>query len=208
MAKIDKKTTFLFIANNIETTQEHYDNLLEDTSFTYLKYRLYITTIEENFINKQHTQQHLSKIQLEEIDELETGLKQFKDETIKLMDKTSMILHKKYTKQTKENQKLANEIKDYLNHEQMQMKQQYKETKEQLHQIILKHNQTNITAPTLTPRTSPSTSTDPTTTEELPYFVPRNELTKKCEILRYSFNPKEIDDFLSDREIATTAQYP
>ena len=43
MAKIDKKTTFLFIANNIETTQEHYDNLLEDTSFMYLKYRLYTT---------------------------------------------------------------------------------------------------------------------------------------------------------------------
>ena len=168
MAKIDKKTKFQFVANKIEATQEQYDNLLEDTSFIYLKYRLYTTTIEEDFLNPEHRQQHLNKLQLEEIEELETGLKHFKDETIKLMDKTAMILHKKYPKQTKENQKLANEIKDYLNHEQMQMKQQYKETKEQLHQIILKHNQTNITAPTLTPRTSPSTSTDPTTTEELP----------------------------------------
>ena len=101
-----------------------------------------------------------------------------------------MILHKKYPKQTKENQKTANKIKDLLNHEQMQIKKQYTETKQQLHQILQLHNQTNITAPTLTPGTSPSTSTDPTTTEELPYFVPRNELTKKCEILRYSFKPK------------------
>merc|ERR1712106_1002361 len=104
-------------------------NLLEDTAFTYLKYRLYPTTLEENFINKPDTIQHLSKIQLEEIDELETALKQFKDETIKLMDKTSMILHKKYTKQTKENQKLANDIKDHINHEQMNMIQEYKEKK-------------------------------------------------------------------------------
>ena len=107
MAKIDKKTKYQFVADNIETTQEHYDNLLEDTSFTYLKYRLYITTIEENFINKQHTQQHLSKIPLEEIDELETGLKQFKDETIKLMDKTSMILHKKIPKTNKRKPKTS-----------------------------------------------------------------------------------------------------
>merc|ERR1711892_354001 len=106
------------------------------------------------------------------------------------------------------NQKTANKIKDLLNQGQMQIKKQYTETKQQLHQILQLHNQTNITAPTLTPGTSPSTSTDPTTTEELPYFVPRNELTKKCEILRYSFNPKEIDDFISDHEIATSAQYP
>jgi len=40
MAKIEMKTAFQFTANNIESTQEQYDNLLEDTAFTYLKYRL------------------------------------------------------------------------------------------------------------------------------------------------------------------------
>jgi len=111
------KTAFQFAANNIESTQEQYDNLLEDTAFTYLKYRLYTTKLEENYINIQDTIQHLSKIQLEDIQELEQAMKESKDGTIKLMDKTSMILHRKYTKQTKENQKAANEIKDHINHE-------------------------------------------------------------------------------------------
>ena len=40
------KTDFQFVANNIEKTQEEYENLLEDTAFTYLKYRLYTTKLE------------------------------------------------------------------------------------------------------------------------------------------------------------------
>ena len=131
MAKIDQKTKFLFVADKIESTQEHYDNLIEDTSYIYLKYQLYTTTIQQDFLDPDIREQHLNKLKIEEIEELETGLKHFKDETIKLMDKTAMILHKKYPKQPKDNQKTANEIKDLLNREQMQIKKQYTETKQQ-----------------------------------------------------------------------------
>ena len=100
------------------------------------------------------------------------------------MDATAMLLHKKYQKQPKDNQQSAKGVKELLNQEQNQIEKQYTDTKQQLYQILQLHNQGSITVATLTPGASPSTSTDSTTMEEkLPYFVARNELTKKCEIL-------------------------
>ena len=71
MAKIPVKTDFRFAANNIEETQEKYEHLLEDTAFTYLKYNLYTTKLEDNYIKIQDTIQNLSKHQIEDIQELE-----------------------------------------------------------------------------------------------------------------------------------------
>ena len=56
----------------------------------------------------------------------------------------------------------------------------YKETKQKIFEMITNISQKNTAPPTQTQATPQSTSTDPTeTTEDLPYFVPRNELTKK-----------------------------
>jgi len=166
MAKIPIKTDFQFAANNIEKTQEEYEHLLEDTAFTYLKYRLYTTKLEDNYIKIQDTIQNLSKHQIEDIQELEQAMKQSKGETIQLMDKTSMLLHKKYTRQTKENLLAANEIKDHINHEQVTMINKYKETKQQIFDILTKINQNNITPPRQTQTTPQPTNTDPTTTQK------------------------------------------
>ena len=111
MAKTEPKTTFRFIGEKIETTQQDYENLIEDTSSLYLKFQSYITNIRTGFLDPEIREQHLNKIQLEEINELETGLKNFKDKTIALMDTTAMILHKTYQKQPKDNEKSANAVK-------------------------------------------------------------------------------------------------
>ena len=133
MAKIERKTNFIFVGDKVESTQQQYDNLIEDTSYIYLKFQLYITNITQDFLDPEIREQHLNKLKLEEIKELETGLKHFKDKTITLMDTTAMILHKKYPKQPKDNQKTARAIKELLNQEQMQIKKQYTETEQQLH---------------------------------------------------------------------------
>jgi len=56
------------------------------------------------------------------------------------MDTTAMILHKKYKKQSKDNKKAATAIKELLDQEQTQIRQQYTRTKQQIH-LILQHNQ-------------------------------------------------------------------
>ena len=135
MAKTEPKTTFRFIGEKTETTQQDYENLIEDTSFLFLKFQLYITNIQKGYLDPEVKEQHLNKLQLEEIDELQIGLKNFKDKTIALMDTTAMILHKKYQKQPKDNQQSAKGVKELLNQEQNQIEKQYTETKQQLYQI-------------------------------------------------------------------------
>ena len=94
MAKIELKTDCRFAAQNKEEIQEKYEHLLEDTAFTYLKFNLQATKLEDSYIKIQDTIQNLTKNQIEDIQEIEQEMKQSKDETIQLMDKTSMVLHK------------------------------------------------------------------------------------------------------------------
>ena len=154
----------------------------------------------------------MNNLQLKEINELQIGLKDFKVKPIALMDSTLMLLHRKYPKQSKVNQQSAEQVKELLNQEQNLIEKQFTDTKQEIYQILQQNIQRNNTQTVTTslPGASASTGTDPATTEDnkLPYFVARNELTKKCETLKYSFTPKQIENFFSDHLIATSAQYP
>ena len=96
-------------------------------------------------------EQHLNTLQLEEIDELQIGLKDFKVRTIALMDATAMLLHKKYQKQSKANQQSAEVVKELLNQEQNLIEKQYSDRKQQIYQTLQLNNQRNITVTTLNP---------------------------------------------------------
>ena len=111
MAKINQKTKFRFLGEKVKSTQQQYNNLIEHTSHTYLKFQTCITKITQDLLNTDITEQHPNKQKLEEIQELETQLKHYKEETITSMNTTAMILHKKYTKQPKDNQETGKAIK-------------------------------------------------------------------------------------------------
>ena len=110
------------------------------------------------------------------------------------------------------NQKSAGQVKELLKQEQVLIEKQFTKTKQEIYQILQQNIQRNnaqvITTPL--PGAPATTGTDPTTTEgiKLPYSVPRSELAKKCETLKYSFTPKQVEDFFNDHLTATTAQYP
>ena len=205
MAKTEQKSQFQFKTNKAKTTQEQYENSIEDASYTYNKYKQHTTTIHKNFLHQNKREQHLDKLKFEELQELQTWLKHFKDETIQFMETTATILQKQHKQQPKYNRKAATTIKEQINKEQTQIKQQYKQTKKHIHQIFQQHK-TIKTEQTTNKITKNKEQTNKT--NKIPYFIPREELTQKCQTLKYNYNPKEIDNFINDHEIATKAQYP
>ena len=160
MAKTEPKTAFTFTGENTKTIQQDHKNITKHISFLFSTFQLYITKIQKGYLDPEVKEQHLNNLQLEEIDELQIGLKDFKVRTIALMDATAMLLHKKYQKQSKANQQSAEVVKELLNQEQNLIEKQYTDTKQQIYQILQLHNQRNITVTTLTPGASASTSTD------------------------------------------------
>ena len=117
MAKTDQKTQFKFITNKAKTTQEQYKNSIEDASYTYIKYKEHTTTIHKDFLHQNKREQHLDKLKLKELEELQTWLKHFKDETIQFMETTATILQKQHKQQPKYNKKAATTIKEQIHKE-------------------------------------------------------------------------------------------
>ena len=126
MAKTDQKTTFKFIGEKIETTQQQYNNLIEDTSYTYIKFKNCITDIAQDSLNINAKKQQPNKQELEQLQDLQTQLKHYKEQTITTMDRTAMILHRSYTKQPKNNHNTAKTIMELLNKEETQIRHEYK----------------------------------------------------------------------------------
>ena len=67
MAKTEPKLAFKFIGEKIETIQTDYKNLIEDTSFLFLKYQLYIKNMHKGYLAPKFREQHLNTLQFEEI---------------------------------------------------------------------------------------------------------------------------------------------
>ena len=122
MAKTDQKTLFQFVSNKPQPTQQQYDNSIEDASYTYNKYKQHTTIIHNNF----QQQQNINKHKLEELQELQTWLKHFKNETIKHMETTTTILQKQHKKQPKYNKREATAIKQQIQKEKTEIERQYK----------------------------------------------------------------------------------
>ena len=127
MAKTDQKTAFQLVAHKPQITQQQYDHSIEDASYTYNKYIKHITIIHDN-LNKQDINRH----EIEQIEELETWLKHFKNETIKHMEQTTTILQKQHKKQPKYNKKEATAIKQQIRKEKTEIERQYKQTKQEI----------------------------------------------------------------------------
>ena len=126
MAKTDQKTLFQFVSNKPQPTQQQYDHSIEDASYTYNKYIQHITIIHNNL-----QQQNINKHKLKELQELQTWLKHFKNETIKHME-TTTILQKQHKKQPKYNKKEATAIKQQIRKEKTEIERQYKQTKQEI----------------------------------------------------------------------------
>ena len=140
MAKTEPKLAFKFIGEKIETIQTDYQNLIEDTSFLFLKYQLYIKNIHKGYFAPEVREQNLNTLQLEEINELQIGLKDFKVKTLALMDSTSMLLHRKYPKQPKVNLTSAEQVKELLNQELVFRKTIHKNKTRDLSNITTKYS--------------------------------------------------------------------
>ena len=92
---------FKFNGKQIKETQTQYNNLITATSTTNKKLQKCLTKIEQNTKEKQTNTTKTEKIkQIEQqlTTELEEQLKKYKNKTTTLMDKTIMILNKKYKK--------------------------------------------------------------------------------------------------------------
>ena len=126
MAKTDQKTLFKFIGKRTETAQQKYDNLIEDTSYTYIKFKNCITDIAQDSLNINNTEQQQNKQKIETLRDRKQQLRRYKDQTIKKMDETAMILNRTYTKQTKNNHKTAKTIMKTLNKEETKIRDEYK----------------------------------------------------------------------------------
>ena len=126
----------------------------------------------------------MDTFQFEDLRELQIGLKDFKTKTLNLMDTTSMLLDKKYTKQPWVNLTSAEQVKELLNKEQTAIEQQFNAIKADIYEIISQSVQMRDAQVTTTPipGASATISTPLTFTEDtkLPYFVARIELSKKC----------------------------
>ena len=126
----------------------------------------------------------MDTFQFEDLRELQIGLKDFKTKTLNLMDTTSMLLDKKYTKQPWVNLTSAEQVKELLNKEQTAIEQQFNAIKADIYKIISQSVQMRDAQVTTTPipGASATISTPLTFTEDtkLPYFVARIELSKKC----------------------------
>ena len=81
MAKTEQKLAFKFIGKKIDNIQTEYENLIEDTSFLYLKYELHITNIHNKYLAPEVRSQNLDTLQFEDIRELQIGLKVSKEKT-------------------------------------------------------------------------------------------------------------------------------
>ena len=135
MAKTDQKTLFKFIGERTETAQQQYDNLIEDTSYTYIKFKNCITDIAQDSLNINNTEQQQNKQKIETLRDRKQQLRRYKDQTIKKMDETAMILNRTYTKQTKNNHKTAKTIMEALNKEETKIRDEYKTWNEIIHII-------------------------------------------------------------------------
>ena len=92
MAKTEPKTAFTFPGENTKTIQQDYENLTKHTSFLSSQFQSYITKIRKGYLDPLLKKQHLNNLQLQEIDELQTKLKEFKVKTTTLIDDTAMLI--------------------------------------------------------------------------------------------------------------------
>ena len=119
MALSANKVEFKFVGENIEQVQQTYDNLLQDTSYIYLKYQYHVTCIQDRYLAPGKKTQELNDYQYDEIKEQQQSLTTFKKKTVDFIDSTCLILHKEYPKQPRENLTNAKAIKKALEAEQV-----------------------------------------------------------------------------------------
>ena len=69
MALTQIKQDFKFVGRNIDETQQKYDNLIQDSSYTFLKYKYYMSGLQNNLLTTNKRTQQLNEHQHEVIKE-------------------------------------------------------------------------------------------------------------------------------------------
>ena len=67
MALTQIKQDFKFVGKNIDEVQQKYDNLIQDSSYTFLKYEHYLSGLQNNFLATDNRTQQLNEHQHEVI---------------------------------------------------------------------------------------------------------------------------------------------
>ena len=116
------KQDFKFQGNNIDEVQQKYDNLIQDSSNTFLKQEHYLSGLQEYFLATDRRTQQLNEHQHEVIKEQQESLHIFKKKTTDSMESTCLLLNRHHTKQPQINLDEAKNIKDILEAEQLNIK--------------------------------------------------------------------------------------
>ena len=108
------KVNFKFSGDAVEDIKLSYDNLLQDTSFTFSKFKFHASRIEERYLGPTKRTHDLDQYQHENIRDKQDSLTTYFMKTIEQLDSSCMLLLSEYPKQQSTNSVKAKKMKKAL----------------------------------------------------------------------------------------------